>query len=311
MLEIQDAAFDHLVEILHDPDSKTARQRSFDGWRFAQVLDALRIRPQFLPVQIVLPMAAQPLPLSGATKELNYDCIITGAITDGEDVKINLRRDSEDVKPFVNVGTEAAAQISLDAIAGKSLEATGKNGVQRLQPFLLRAGESLTVEVFKPTGSGAVDTLSLCFCGYQVLSRALAAENLTEKNKNQILNAIAARPAPEPRFTVCPVKFDAVDGTASAETPKSNEPTLIRGFRSTVKNALINVGFNRNAAFSREFFPIWALAAEAGNNSDSYRMLKSPIFLEPQQQLFFNLKNTINGVSVAENGQIEAYRTTV
>ena len=303
-------AFNHLVESLNNPQLSQSNQSKFNDERLQKVKDSLVGRPQFLPVQITLPPAAQTFPVSETTSELKFDVIITGAITDGEGKQVNLKRDTENGTPFVSVGTEAGAKISLDALAGKSLEASGVNGIQPLPPFLLRAGEGLTLEIYKPDATTASEVVSIVFVGYRVFSQAVSNESFNDKIKAQVTNAIAQRATPEPRFSVCPVTFDA-DGTATAETPKTSEPRLILGFRSTFKNALVNLGFDTNTAFSRDLFPIWALASEDGDNSENYRMLKSPIFREPQQQLYFTFLNSINGTVFAENGQIEVLETTV
>jgi hypothetical protein len=301
-------AFEHLVASLHNPQTSQRNQEQLNKERFDAVLNALKQRPHYLSVRVALPANAQNLPVSQSTGELKFDCIITGAITDGTDKKINFRRDTENGKQFVSVGS-ANTQLSLEAIAGKSLESAGTNGIQPLSPFILRAGEGLTVEIFRPVDAPA-EVVTVVFCGYRVFTAAYANEGFTDKIRREVLNAINQTETPEPRFAAIPVKFNA-GGNATAETPKTSEPRLVYGFRSTFQNALVNFGFDSNSIFSKDFFPIWAMAAESGNNTENYRMLKTPLFIEPQQQLYFNFKNTIDGVNLAANGQIEPLETTV
>lgn len=304
-------AFDHLVEGLFDPQTSESNQVKFNAERLQKVKDCFKLRPHFLPIVIDLPAEVQNLPIAGVSNEARYDLIITGAITDGEDKQINFHRDIESQTAFVSNGTSAGAKISLNAVAGKSLETSGMNGIQSLSPFLLRAGEEITVEITKPVATANAEKVNICFVGYRVFSPNFIKDNFTAAIETQVLNWIERRPTPEPRFAVCPVVFDA-DGNALAETPKANEPRLILGFRSTFSNALVNLGFDRESTFSRDFFPIWALAAEDGDKKENYRMLKSPIFIEANQQLYFTLKNTIDGVNYAENGkQIEVLEQTV
>ena len=302
-------AFEHLIAGLFDPNVSAANQATFNVRRLQTVKDSLRLRPQYLPVQIAMPAAVQNLPISATTNELKFDCVITGVISDGENKQVNIRRDNETGTPFVSVGTEAGARLSLDAIAGKTLETGGLQGIQPLPPFLLRAGEGITADVYKPIATADAEIVSIVFVGYRVYSQALAVESFNRRIEELVKYHIERRTTPEPRFAVCPVNF--ANGAATAETPKVSEPRLIYGFRSTVRNALINVGFDRENAFSRDYFPIWALASEAGVNSENYRLLKSPIFIEPNQQIYFSLLDSINGAVRAENGNIEAIETTV
>jgi hypothetical protein len=305
-----DQAFQHLIDSLQNPQNSAANQTEFNKLRLADVKNAIRLRPQYLPIQIAFPAAVQNLPLTERTDELKFDCIITGAMSDGENKRINLRRNTEAPINFVAVGKEAGAQISLDAVAGQSLETAGFSGIQALQPFLLRAGESLSVDISKPIATADAEIVSLVFTGYRVFTKNYVTDFFNDRIAAAVQHAIESRPTLEPRFAVCPVVFNA-DGKALAERPKTAEPRLIYGFRSTVANALVNIGFDEETAFSRNAFPIWALATEAGVNAENYRMLKSPIFLEPQQQIYFSLINSINGLVRATDGQIEILESTV
>jgi hypothetical protein len=310
MQDASNLAFRHLVESLHNPQLSESNQEAFNEQnRMSIVLDAMKTRPAFLPVQLTLPAAVQQLPKSESTNDLQYNVIIHGAITDGEEKKINFRRNSDDSIPFVSVGREVGSQISLDAIAGKSLESGGKSGIQELMPFLLRSGESLAVDIYKPVATLGIDVVSVCFTGSRVFTKTISEEFLTSELRDVIAREIIRRVTSEPRFAVCDVKFS--DHSAQAETPKVSEPRLVHGFRTTVKNALVNLGFDADAKFARDFFPVWALAAEAGNGSENYRYLKTPIFLAPNQQLYFSLKDTINGINYADDGQIEILESTL
>lgn len=301
-------AFDFLVNKLNKPDAAKNSQIEFNKKRFDNVLDALRTRPVFLPVQIEMPAAIQTLPISGQTNELKYDVIITGAITDGESKKVQFGFHNENTKPFVST-SESGTQISLEAIACKSAESAGVHGIQEFEPFLLRAYEQLNVDIFKPVQTNDVEKVTVCFVGYRVLSETLVNENFDKRTQDIVLSEIAKRVVPQTRFDVCKVVF--ADNVATAHTSKTDEPRLVWGFRTTAKHANLTIGYDSGETFSKDKFPIWALASEEGNNTFNYRMLKRPIFLSPQEQIFFNLSDTINGGNIANDGQIELLETTV
>lgn len=300
--------FEHLVDKLNNPNLAQQNQAKYNEERFQNVLESLRVRPVFLPVQISMPAAVQSLPLSGYTTELKYPVIITGAITDGEQKKISFGFNNEYTKPFVSTN-QNATQLSLDAIAGKSLQSAGRNGIQEFEPFLLPANETLTVDVYKPVATAGVEVVTICFVGYRVYTENFVLENLTEKIKTNVREEINKRLTPQQRFDACAVTFS--NNRAVAETTKVDEPRLIYGFRTTFSDALVTLGFDNNEAFSKDYFPIWALAAEAGNNPDNYRYFKRPIFLAAGEQLYFAFKDSINGTVIAVNGQIEIIETTV
>ena len=300
--------FEHLVNKLNNPNLAQQNQAKYNDERYENIKNSLRICPVFLPVPIEMPAAEQDLPLSGYTTELKYPVIITGAITDGEAKKISFGFNNEYTKPFVSTN-QTNTQLSLEAIAGKSLQSAGRNGIQEFEPFLLRENETLNVEVYKPVATADIEVVSICFVGYRVFSETTVKERITEKIEANIRAEIAKRITPQQRFDACAVVFS--DSKATTYTTKVDEPRLIYGFRTTVGDALVTLGFDNNEAFSKDYFPIWALAAETGNNPDNYRFLKRPIFLAAGEQLYFSFKDSINGTVIAQDGQIEIIGTTV
>ncbi len=298
-------AFNHLVSVMQNPGLSKVKQDEYNKERFTEFEDAMRVRPVFLPVSVTLPADAQSLPIKGETVENNdYDIIITGAITDGENKRINFYREIDNRRPLVKVGSEAnAAKISLDAIAGKSKEAAGITGVQPFTPFVLRTGDALALEIFKDEDTADDEIVNVVFNGYRVYDLKFSEAQMSEKLKQAVLKSIGETFTPEDRWSAVPVKF--ADGAVIVETPKSEEPLLILGFRTTISNAMVNLGFSSDTKFSRDFFPIWALAAEAGNDTDNYNRLLSPIPVPPLDVVYLSFKDTINGVSFADDGQIE------
>lgn len=301
-------AFDHLVTVMQSPELSKVTQDEYNKKRFERVERALRTRPAFLPVSITLPTTAQSLPSNNQTREVEYDVIITGAITDGENKRINVSKNLETTRPIVKTGVEGNAKISLDAIAGKSKEASGITGIQAINPFVLKEDDSLVLEIFQDVETDEEETVNTVFTGSRVYDKNHSDAQLSKKARAAVTESINRNLTPQQRYAVVPIKFE--DGKAIAETPKSEEPLLIVGFRTTVKNALINLGFSNDTKFSRDFFPIWALANEEGNYTKNYNELMSEIFLEPQQQLFFSLIDTIDGKIYAEDGQLELLVST-
>lgn len=307
---MQNSAFNHLVSILQYPESAAAKQAEYDRTRLHAVELALRQRPHFLPVKHTLPSTAQNMPIAAYTDELNHDVIITGAVTDGEDRNIKFYRDRE-AKPFIRYGDAENAKLSLDAIAGHSVATAGVAGVQRFPaPFILPRRDVLTVEMYQETSPGTQEIVYTVFTGFRVYTPNHAEAQMPEEVKRRVQASIKERAAPEMRFAVCPVAFDGT-GNATTETPRTEEPLLVLGFRSTFTDALINFGFDGELSFAKDKFPIWALTNESNNARNNFNMLLSPIFLPPNEQLLFALKSTIDGSLFATNGNIEVLMKTV
>lgn len=302
------ASFDHLKSILQKPGLAAQTQAAYDRQRMADVETAARTRPHFLPIQHTLPAAISSLPIPGTTEPLKHDVIVYGGITDGEDRHAKFYRSVEG-RAIVRYGSEQGLMLSLDALLGHSVASGGVPGVNHWpEPMLLRADKSLNLEIFQETA--VADVVSTVFCAERVYKPEADEATLTKKERDQILEHIKFRPAPEPRFDVLQVAFDG-DGFATAVSPKADEPRLCVGFRSTFSHALINLGFDGGNSFAKERFPIWALCSEPGNTRQIYQYLKSPLYIPPNQQLLFDLKNSIDGVAFAPDGNIEMLLRTV
>jgi hypothetical protein len=302
-------SFDHLKNLLANPQNGDALQRTYNAKRMANAEFALLSRPHFLPVIHTLPAAPETMPVAETTEQLNHPVIVFGAITDGEDRKARFARDRE-ARAIVRYGSQSV-KLSLDALAGHSVASAGLPGVYRFpEPFLLDTNDVLTLEIYQETTPGVEEQVATVFCGERVYRANSAEATMEPRVRASVLDAISRRPAPEPRELVCPVAFDA-DGFATAETPRADEPLMILGFRSTFTDALINFGFDGDTSFARSRFPIWALCSEPNNGRQLYQMLKSPLFLPANQQLQFSLKNTIDGNLIATDGNIEVLARTV
>lgn len=295
-------AYNHLFDFLRFPETANVNQAAYDRARLQDVEKAKQSRPHFLPVRHDLPAAISTLPIRSATEELNYDVIVTGAITDGEDRRANFyRRRNEEA--FIDVGDESDVHLSLDALAGKSVATGGLAGVQRfLSPFILREKITISLEIFQETA--IADVVWTTFTALRVFTPNHREAQLTALERSQVLDAIGRYSVPQPRYLVMPVEFDA-NGVASPKSPKHEEPLLIYGFRSTFSDALVNFGLTSTDSFSNSLFPIEALCAEPNNGRKLFEYLLEPIFLPVGQQLYFKLENTKDDVLFATDGQIE------
>lgn len=288
-------SFEHLTQRLQNP-ANTASQTAFDVKRMADVERALRTRPQFLPLTHTLPAAIQDAPIEERTEPVRFPTIVHGGITDGEDRNVRLYRDTES-RPIVRYGQNSGTRLSLDALFGHSVASGDYHGVRNFpEPFLLDTEDSLTLAVYQETA--VADIVSTVLCGERVLSAASSEAMLSQRQREEVRAHIGKRPAPEPRYLSFPVVFGA-DGLATAETPKADEPLLITGFRSQFTDAVLNFGFDDDHSFAPTRFPIWALCAELENARHLFQRLRTPLFVPKGQQLFFNLKNTIDSVLFA------------
>jgi hypothetical protein len=246
---------------------------------------------------------------------VNYPVVITGAITDGQDrnVQIYLNRSRN---ALVGFGKESNLKLSLDAIAGHNVASAGYPGEQSFfNPLLLGEQDYLTIEMYQEN-TGAVETVWTVFNGVRVYPPNSAESKLSDLVEKAVKDEIANRIIPLSGFDVCKVVFD-VNGRAEAETPRHDEPYLILGFRSTFTDALISVGFDSQRGFSNDPFPIWAICNEKTNQRQTFKLLKKPLFIAPNEKLKFSLINNLDGANAgvntlyAQNGNIEVLRSSI
>jgi hypothetical protein len=305
-------SLDQLRSILQTPANGAKTQAAFNAQRMADVEKAARIRPHFLPISHTLPAAAATAPIIAATEPLNHDVIIGGAITNGESRNVKPYTDIDtDAPPMVRFGSQANLRFPLDAIAGHSVATAGFPGVYRWpEPLLLRRTETFTIEMYQEANPGATELVSTVLVGERDYTATSDEGTLNDKIRGVVQSHIIRRPAPETRYAVIPVTFDA-DGNCSTETPRSDEPLLLLGFRSTFTDALINFGFDGDNAFAKSKFAIWALCAEPNNTRQLFQMLQSPLFIPPSVQLPMSLVNTIDSNLISPGGNIIALLRTV
>ncbi|HEX8636638.1 MAG TPA: hypothetical protein VF692_01145 [Pyrinomonadaceae bacterium] len=302
-------SYEHLIGIAQNPATAKVQQDEIDRQRFERVLRANRMRPQYLAVKHDLPGVPQSTAYSKDTDELKHDCVVWAAMTDGENRRAKILRDRDQgALPIVRLGNEGGINLTLEAIAGESVTTTAHPLPQKFpNPYSLRAGQVLTLDLFQETNVPA--TVNTVFLGTRPLRSNADDAMLSSGDIENVRKEIAARRSPETKFSVAKVVFDG--GEAVANSPKSEEPLLVLGFRATFGDAMINFGFDTDSQFAKKMFPIWALAPKKQTAKGMFLRLREEIFIPPQQQLVFSLRNTINGVNFAENGQIEILLSTV
>jgi hypothetical protein len=306
-------AFSFLSQRLQYPLHGSQAQADFDRQRMSSVEQALRYRPQFLPVQHTLPAAAASAPIAETTDIINYPVIITGAISDQESRNCRIYR-NQSAKSLINYGSESNLKLSMDAIFGHSVATAGFAGVRELDyPLRLDQQEYITLEIYQETSPGSNETVTSCLVGVRCLQPATLVAQLSAAVRSAVERAIKLRPSPEYKYAICQVEFDS-DGNALCETPRDpDEPMLILGHRSTFTDASVSMGFSDNFGFSEQPFPIWALCAERNNARNPWQYLPAPLFVEPNRQVRYSLKNTIDTTSglVATDGNIEVLMRTM
>lgn len=290
----------HMIAKLQDPAKAGQLQAEFNAKRKARVLAAVNTRPVFLPVAFNMTAAGQTTPYRSITQSLGYDVIITGIKSDTQTRDIIIRR-TESEQPLVYVGDETNLYLRADDIAGVSATVGGgQQGTFYLPaPIRLRAGERITVEMFKTDTTAAVEEANIVFIGVRVFPKAYANDLIGGDEMAKIDRAIALRETPQLRFLKQAVAFDsAIAGGVDRNlyTPQVDEPLLIRGVRTTLRQTLIEVGVQGEPQWTAEATPIWAVAGEDEVGHDNYQWFSRPIYLHSRNSIEIpQLTNSIDG----------------
>lgn len=308
---MQNPSFEHLARRLQFPAAAAREQAEFNKRRLAAVERALRFRPQFFPLTHVMPGASQAAPIVETTDIVRYPVILTGAITNGENREARFYRNRNQLS-LTNYGNEPGLKLSLDAIAGHDVATAGYAGVKDFEHSLLVGeGDYLTLEIFD---TALVSEIATCFNGVRCYRPDHAEAQLSQKDRDAVLQAIAGRPAPVQTYDVLKVEFDSAlaGGKALVTTPLNDEPVMILGHRTTLDAPCkVSFGYTENFGFSENPIPSWALLAEPLNAREVWNMLPEPIFLAPRQQLKYVVTNSLDDVVISSDGNIEVLKSTV
>lgn len=301
----QRATLDHLINRRLDPATAKRLQSDFDAKRRARINSALCTRPLFIPLEFQMTAAAQTSPYRSVTPSLNYDVIITGIKSDTQTRSIVVRR-TEVEKPLCYVGEATSLYLRADDLAGLSAtNGGGQTGAFYLpQPIVLAAGQRLTIEMFKTDVTADPEEANITLIGVRVLNRNYAAELLDPNEKAKIDTLIQYREAPTTIFLKVPVSFDsALAGGQDLNiyTPAVEEPLLVLGMRTTLRQSTISLGVEGEPKWTTSLTPIWGVAGEDEMVHENYQWFSKPIYLKSNGQIEIErIVNSIDGTAIDE-----------
>lgn len=274
---------DHAIAKMQNPAMAGKLQAEFDAWRRKRLFDAATTRPVFHPLQFNMLAAAQTSPYRDTTQSLGYDVLITGIKADVQTRDIIIRRTESDL-PICYVGDEANLNLRVDDIAGiTATTGGGQTGTFYLpSPILVPSQTRLTIEMFKTDVTAAVEQANIVLIGVRVFHRSFADSLLDPAERLLADQFIALRDIPRPVFLKQLVAFDSAIAGGEARnlfTPKVEEPLLIRGIRTTLRQSQIEIGVTGEPTWTIEPTPIWGVAGEDELGHDNYQWFSKPIYL--------------------------------
>jgi hypothetical protein len=294
---------DHLIAKRADPDKAADLQAEFDAKRRKKIMSALTTRPVFLPLQFNMNAAGQIAPYRDITTALGYDVIITGVKADRQTREIIIRR-TEDEKPIVYVGDDLNLKLRLDEIAGQATTlGGGQLGVFYLpSPIILPANSRLTVEMFKTDATAGTEQGNIVLVGLRAFRKGYGDELLDGNERSRIDQAIQLREIPALKFLKQAVTFSsAVAGGVARNlfTPQVEEPLLIRGVRTNLRQSLIDLRVEGEPNWTVKPTPIWGVAGEDDLTYDNYQWFSKPIYLHSRTTVEIQtITNSIDNVNI-------------
>lgn len=288
----------HLIARRIEPQRADALQAEFNQKRRAKIQSALNTRPVFLPLEFKMTAAGQVSPYRDTTQNLGYDVLITGVKADIQTRDIVVRR-TEDEKPIVYTGDELNLFLRADDIAGQTVSTGGGQlGTFYLPtPILLPANNRLSVEMYKTDTTGTAEEQNIVFIGVRVFDRRFGEILIDAPEQAKIDMLIQARECPRVVFLKQLVEFDSAIAGGEARnlfTPQVDEPLLIRGMRTTLRQSLIEVSITDEPKWTVEPTPIWAVAGEDELVHDNYQWFSRPIYLHSKRSI--NVERVINSI---------------
>ena len=294
---------DHSIAIRQNPGNTAKLQAELDAFRRKRIFEAATNRPVFLPISFEMTAAGQVTPYRSATKSLGYDVLITGIKADTQTREIIVSRNQGDA-PLAYVGDEVNLNLRVDDIAGiTATTGGGQTGVFYFPtPILLKAGNILTVEMFKTDTTLEVEEANIVFLGNRVFNKAYG-EALIDPLESQLIDRyIRLREIPRTVFLKQLVDFDsAVAGGEATNlyTPRVDEPLLIRGMRTTLRQSTIELGVEGEPDWTYEQTPIWGIAGEDELMYDNYIWFSKPVYLHSDTVIVIRrVVNSIDGVLI-------------
>lgn len=293
----------HLIAKATDPANAAALQTAFDAKRRAKIQSALNTRPVFIPLEFNMLAAGQNSPYRDTTESLAYDVVIIGAKTDCLSRDIVLRRTEND-KPFAYVGDTVNLYLKTDEIAGMaSTVGGGQQGIFYFpSPIHVRSGQRLTVEMFKTDTTAGTEEANIVLIGVRTFAKSYGKALLDPRELQLIDTYIAVRETPEIRFLKQTVSFDSaiVGGVArNLYTPQVDEPLLIRGVRTSLRQSLIEMCIQGEPNWTIEPVPSWAIGGEDDMGVENYHWFPRPIYLHSENNIeIIRITNGLDGSNI-------------
>ena len=289
---------DHMIARRENPAQATALQQEFNRRRRVMVSKSLNVRPLFIPLEFQMTAAGQTSPYRATSDSLGHDVIIVGLKSDSQTREVIIRR-TEDEKPIVYVGDEIDLNLRIDEISG--LNATiggGQVGDFYLPaPIQLPAGNRLTVEMFKTDATADAEEANITLICVRVFEKRFGESLLDPAEEARVNEIIQMRDAPRVVFLKHKVEFDTAAAGGEARnifTPSVEEPLLIRGVRSTLRQSLIEVRVTGEPDWTLRPTPIWGVAAEDELTTENYQWFSRPIFLHSKGTL--EIRRVVNSI---------------
>lgn len=289
--------FRHYWNLLREWDNRVQIQQTFDKLRFNQIQKAIGSRPVLIPMQIELNTVGQPQPYNAKTSPFNYDLIVVGYMSDGASRDIILDK-VEKANPLVYVGDANSLYLTLDEIAGQpqATNPKGQKGIFYLPSSkLFFRGERLSLDVFQreDLAVGDPQIVNFVIIAYRVFPKSVS--DIQFNYEMPVINEyIAKRFAPETVFLKTDVVFDidGQGGTTTVYTPQLDEPVILKGCRSTMRNCFVEMGLVGEERFTELPVPIWSFAHGDEIPHENYLWNECGIYVPAKIQLRMKCNNT-------------------
>jgi hypothetical protein len=285
---------DHWAERRINPATAAAKQDELNNRRRKRYADALYVRPIFLPLQWSMTAAAQTSPYRDSTPSLGYDVLVTGGKSDAQTRDIIIRS-AESETSITRIGDESSLYLRADEMFGQAAaNAAGQLGTFYFPaPIPINRGQRITGEMFKTDATDDPEVRNAVFTGIRIFEHA----NISPDDQALINRYIAMREVPRPVFLKVKVDFDSAGAGGEARnlfTPQVEEPLLIRGIRTSLRQSTIELGISGEPTWTVEPTPIWAVAAEDELIHDNYQWFSRPVPLAPNGTV--EIRKVVNSI---------------
>ena len=278
----------HFVATRSNPLQAASLQADLKARRRSRLFDACLTRPVYLNLRFEMNAAGQTAAYRDTTQTLGYDVLIIGAKSDLIQTREIIVKSAETERSLVRVGGSSTLNLRIDEFAGLTPGNGGQTGVMYLpSPIPLAAGERITAEVFKTDTTAAVEVGNIVLLGIRVLDKTYA-ESVLAAEADQIEQLLKQREFPQEYFQKVTFDFDsAVVGGESRNilSHRIEEPCLIRGFRTSLRFSMVEIGIAGDLPWTPEATPCWAIGAEDEVGHDNWIWTPKPIYLRRYQQI--------------------------